>query len=552
MKSSSRQLPTPRLLATLCALLFTVTRIAAQESATAPTPVKLEFKVPMRDGVHLATDVWLPQTNGAFPVVMVRFPYNKDLGAGLGRDGCARGYAVVSQDTRGRFASEGENLPFRLDAPDGKDTLSWLLKQPWCGGQVATWGASAGAITQFQLAIDGTDPLAAQYLIVGAPNLYDVVYTGGVFRKALIEDWIRTTRYATNALAIWVGHPLYDDYWRAQDASRHYAAVNTPAIHVGGYWDIFAQATLDAFVGYQEQGGPGARGRQKLIFGPWAHAVLQDKVGDLTFPGGKNPPGNVHDAWRWFDRWLKGVANHADRDPAVTYYVLGDVTDPNAPGNTWRTADAWPPCPASPTPYYLQADRSLSTQKAAAAATLSYRHDPTHPIPTIGGGQLTLPAGPINQNPIESRDDLLVFTSEPLTEPTEVTGRVRARLWIESDAPDTDFFVRLCDVYPDGRSFNLCEGVLRARFRHGLDREQLLTPGEIQPLDIDCWSTSVIFNRGHRLRVHVSSSSAPGFDPNPNTGEPFRASDRARPARNTIHLGPDHPSHVLLPVVAAR
>ena len=233
-------------------------------------------------------------------------------------------------------------------------------------------------------------------------------------------------------------------------------------------------------------------------------------------------------------------------------YVLGDVTDPNAPGNTWRTADAWPPCPASPTPYYLQADRSLSTQKAAAAATLDYRHDPTHPIPTIGGIQLTLPAGPINQNPIESRDDLLVFTSEPLTEPIEVTGRVRARLWIESDAPDTDFFVRLCDVYPDGRSFNLCEGVLRARFRHGLDREQLLTPGDVQPLDIDCWSTSVIFNRGHRLRVHVSSSSAPGFDPNPNTGEPLRASDRARPARNTIHLGPDRPSHVLLPLVAAR
>jgi hypothetical protein len=138
-----------------------------------------------------------------------------------------------------------------------------------------------------------------------------------------------------------------------------------------------------------------------------------------------------------------------------------------------------------------------------------------------------------------------------LTQPTEVTGRVRAKLWIESDAPDTDFFVRLCDVYPDGRSFNLCEGMLRTRFRQGFDQEHFLTPGKIHALNIDCWSTSVIFNRGHRIRVHVTSSSAPGFDPNPNTGEPFRVSSHSRPARNTIHLGGEHPSHVLLPIIAA-
>jgi hypothetical protein len=523
-----------------------------QESSAAPTNVKLEFKVPMRDGIHLATDVWLPHTNGTFPVVLLRFPYNKNLGAGLGRDGCARGFAVVSQDTRGRFASEGENLPFLLDAPDGKDTLRWIGEQPWCNGRIATWGASAGAITQFQLAIDGTDPLAAQYLIVGAPNLYDVVYTGGVFRKSLIEDWIRTTGFATNALAIWVGHPRYDDYWRAQDASRHYNAVNTPAIHIGGYWDIFAQASLDAFVGYHEHGGPGARGRQRLVFGPWAHGVLQEKVGDLTFPGGKSPPGNVHDAWPWFDQWLKDDPDSTDETPAVTYYVLGDVTDPDAPGNTWRTARSWPPMPTTPTRFYLHQNRTLSTQTEQSHSTLTYHYHPTNPVPTIGGIQLTIPAGPINQNPIETRDDLLVFTSEALDKPAEVTGRVRARLWIESDAPDTDFFVRLCDVYPDGRSFNLCEGMLRARFRHGLDKEHLLVPGEIHPLDIDCWSTSIIFNKDHRIRVHVTSSSAPGFDPNPNTGEAFRASDRSRPARNTIHLGGEHPSHVVLPVVTVR
>jgi uncharacterized protein len=325
------------------------------DPATQPDPVRLQLKVPMRDGVKLATDVWLPHTNGAFPVVLLRFPYNKDLGAGLGRDGTARGYAVVSQDTRGRFASEGENLPFLLEAPDGKDTVTWIQEQPWCNGRIATWGASAGAITQFQLANAGPDLVDAQYLIVGAPNLYDVVYTGGVFRKALIEDWIRSTRFATNALDVWVSHPVYDDYWIAQDATRHYPNVNAAAIHIGGYYDIFAQATLDAFVGYQKHGGQGARGRQKLVFGPWAHGVLQEKVGDLTFPEAKTPPGNVHDAWRWFDRWLKDDANGVEGEPAVTYYVIGDVTDSNAPGNTWRTANSWPPFDISPTPFYLHA-----------------------------------------------------------------------------------------------------------------------------------------------------------------------------------------------------
>ena len=354
----------------LLAAHLTAAAVQPDPAAAPPAPAKLEFKVPMRDGVRLATDVWLPNTNGTFPVVVLRFPYNKALGAGLGRDGAARGYAVVSQDTRGRFASEGDNLPFLLDAPDGKDTLTWLAQQPWCNGRIATWGASAGAITQFQLAIGGTDPLAAQYLIVGAPNLYDVVYTGGIFRKALIEDWIRSTRFATNALSVWVAHPIYDDYWRAQDASRHYPQVNAAAIHVGGYWDIFAQATLDAFVGYQEHGGPGARGRQKLLFGPWAHGVLQEKVGDLTFAGGKNPPGNVHDAWRWYDRWLNENPNGADQDPAVTYYVIGDVTDPQAPGNTWRTANSWPPHQSPPPPFYLHPDRTLSPRSPASGSTM--------------------------------------------------------------------------------------------------------------------------------------------------------------------------------------
>lgn len=521
---------------------------AADEPAVVLAPVRQEHQVAMRDGVRLATDVWLSGTNGAYPVVLLRFPYNKANAAGLGRDGVARGYAVVAQDTSGRFASGGENLPFHRDVADGKDTVRWITEQSWCNGHIGTWGGSAGAITQFQLAVGGTGRLGAQYLVVGAPNLYDVVYTGGVFRKALIEDWLRGTQFASNALAIWESHPSYDAYWEARDASRHYERIETPAVHVGGYWDIFAQGTLDAFVGYQTQGGPGARGRQRLLMGPWAHAVLQEKVGELTFREGDRPPGEVADAWRWFDHWLRDRDNGVRTDAAVTYYVLGDATDPAAPGNEWRTSDRWPPVATINTAYYFHGDRSLAARVPGDSAPMTYTYDPRDPAPTVGGIQLTLPAGPMDQAAVESRDDVLVFTSAVLTAPLEVTGRVRARLWVSSDAPDTDFFVRLCDVYPDGRSFNLCEGMLRARFRHGLDREEMLVLGEAVPLDIDVWSTSVIFAPGHRLRVHVTSSSAPGFDPNPNTGEPFRSSDRVRVARNTVYVDAARPSQVLLPV----
>lgn len=510
---------------------------------------KQSFAVPMRDGLKLGTDVYLPATNGAFPVLLTRTPYNKALGTGQGEDGARHGYATVIQDTRGRFTSEGANLPFDSDVEDGFDTVEWILKQPWCNGKVGTFGGSAGAITQMQLASSGNTNVLSQHLTVGGPSLYfDVVYSGGVFRKALAEDWLRITRFSPDALKLWASHPSYDDYWQARDLTSRYDKVNAAAVHIGGYFDIFAQGTIDAFVGYQEGGGPGARGKQKLIMGPWTHGVFSEKAGELTFPHAKRPPNNVRDQWRWFDHTLKDVDNGINREPAVTYYVMGDTSDPNAPGNVWRTANQWPPVIATPTPFYLRADRTVSRSKPGPADPLTYTYDPTNPVPTVGGPELTIPAGPKDQRSVESRPDVLVFTSEPLAEPLEVTGRVRAKLWAASDAPDTDFFVRLCDVYPDGRSFNICDGRLRARFRESFTQEKLLKPGDVYEFDLDLWSTSIIFNQGHRLRVHVTSSSAPGFDPNPNTGEAFRHSAATRVARNTIYCDVARPSHVLLPV----
>jgi hypothetical protein len=511
---------------------------------------KETFMLPMRDGVKLATDVHKPagEISNALPVILARTPYNKNGLDGIGSEASRRGFIFVAQDCRGRFASEGENLPFNLDGSDGFDTLEWIAKQPWCNGKIGTWGGSAGAITQFQMVTSGTDKISSQHLTVGAPNLYDVVYIHGVFRKALVEDWLRGAQWGSNALPRWVAHPTYDDYWRERDLSRDYKRANAPALHIGGYWDIFAQATIDAFVGYQEKGGPKARGKQRLVMGPWSHGVNQDEVGELKFPNAKKPPGAVDDAWKWFDATLKGATFNPE--PAVSYYVIGDVTDSKAPGNVWRTADKWPPVKTTATKYFLHADRSLNTSTSAAgsASTLTYTYDPSNPAPTVGGIQLSIPAGPRDQKKVEERDDVLVFTTAPLTKPIEVTGRVRAKIWISTDVPDTDFIGRVCDVYPDGRSFNLCEGAIRARFRDGTDREAFMEPGKVYEIEIDLWSTSVIFNTGHRIRLQLTSSSAPGYDPNPNTGAPFRANTDTRKASVKLYVDPAHPSHLTLPV----
>jgi len=516
--------------------------------AGATVGAKETILIPMRDAVKLATDVHKPEGAGAWPVILGRTPYNKNGLDGIGAEAGRRGFVFVAQDCRGRFGSEGENLPFNLDGPDGFDTMEWIAKQPWCNGKIGTWGGSAGAITQFQIVAAGSDKVSSQHLTVGAPNLYDVVYVNGVFRKALVEDWLRGTQFSSNALPRWVAHPIYDDYWRERDVARDYKRANAPAVHIGGYWDIFGQATIDAFVGYQENGGPKARGKQRLVMGPWTHGVLQEKAGELKFPNGNKPPGHVDDAWKWFDLTLKGDGTNIDVGPAVTYYVIGDVNDPKARGNVWRTAAQWPPIKTTATKYFLQADRSLKTAKPETTETLSYIYDPANPTPTVGGPQLTIPAGPMNQSKVEERPDVLVFTTAPLTAPIEVTGRVRAQIWISTDAADTDLMAKLCDVYPDGRSYNLCEGAMRARFRDGRAQEKLLEPGQSYPIEIDLWSTSAIFNTGHRIRLQITSSSSPGNDPNPNTGAAFRANAETRKANVRIYMDPTRPSHLTLPM----
>ena len=243
-----------RLTAALWLLAATLTA-----STAAPATEKRSLMVPMRDGVKLATDEYLPATNGAFPALFGRSPYQKALLTGAGQDGARRGYAIVIQNTRGRLGSEGDNLPFEADGWDGKwdgyDTVERIVHQPWCNGKIGTFGGSAGAITQLLLAGSGNTNVISQHLTVGGPSLYfDVVYGGGILRKALVEDWLRITGFSPEALKLWVAHPDYDNYWRARELTHRYDKINAAAVHVGGYFDLFAQGTIDAFVGYQKQG----------------------------------------------------------------------------------------------------------------------------------------------------------------------------------------------------------------------------------------------------------------------------------------------------------
>ncbi len=519
---------------------------AAMSACAGPT------MVPMSDGVALATDVYLPEGEGPFPVVLARSFYGR--GAGLAEQFTTNGVAFVIQDTRGRGDSEGEDLVFHTDGwgerQDGADTVRWIREQPWCNGKVGTMGASALGIVQVLMA-PATPELTCQAIWVADSSFYGgLSYQGGVWRKELCEIWAENVGSAYR-LAEWKAHPTYDAFWEEYNAEAQAERITAPAVHVGGWWDIFQQGTINNFVTRQERGGEGARGNQKLIMGPWLHGKVQE-VGDLRLPDNYDFGFEAYSAG-FLGHWLTGVDTGVMDEPPVRYYTLGDVDDPEAPGNEWRTADAWPPFETVETPLYLHADGALRHDSPADAdASRTFTFDPADPVPTLGGANLNIPAGPFDQREIGPRDDVLKFVTEPLASPLEITGRVKVRLHVSTDAVDTDFTAKLIDVYPDGREILMLDGIRRLKFRNGFERPELLPPGEIAVLEIDLWSISLIFNKGHRIAVHVSSSNHPRFEVNPNNGDDFPSEGALRTAQNTVHLAAERPSALLLPVRPAE
>lgn len=510
---------------------------------------KTTHMVPMSDGTPLATDVVLPEGDGPWPVVLIRTPYNKNSLESLAKTfAIPRGYAVVIQDLRGRFESPGPDaVIFHNEGwgphQDGKDTFTWLVKQPWCNGHIATWGGSALGITQNMQAPVAPPELKAQYVSVAVSNVYaQGMYQGGAFRKSLVEGWLKSAGFDPENLEQMIAHPSYDDFWKEANAEPRASKVDAPAIYHGGWYDIFTQGTINSFLTVQQNGGPHAKGNCRLILGPWAHGPFDG----LKYPENSKEP-KAADAFRYFDHFARGIDNGADRDKPVHYYVMGDPETPDAPGNFWREAESWPP-PAERTNFYFHADGTLTREIPSDTASLSYDYDPDNPVPTIGGQNLMLPKGPMDQRPVEGRDDVLLFTTEKLAKPIEVTGPIHAKLYVTTDSPDTDFTVKLTDVYPDGRSMLVTDGILRCRYRETFESPTPMEPGHTYEITVDLWSTSLIFAPGHQIRVAVSSSNFPRFDANPNSGETSHAAKTKRVAHNTLLLSETCPSHIVLPI----
>lgn len=525
------------------------------QAATRPVEKKTE-KIAMRDGVKLATDIYLPSGAGPFPVILARTPYNRVTHNESAPGFAKGGYVFVNQDMRGRYESEGENIPFIGcgwgEHQDGVDTIEWIKKQPWCNGSIATIGGSAGGITQNLLAGAVPKGLKAQYISVAPTDMYsDASYIGGAFRKADVESWTNGNKFDPRALAINHAHPSYDDYWRANDTHTKFSVMNVPAVNIGGWFDMFAQGTIDQFIGRQHQGGEGSKGTQKLIMGPWHHGIGKMPAGELTFPDANRVPIR-YDPTRWFAHYLNGIDNGVEKEPAVAYYVMGDTSTQGAPGNEWRYADDWP-IPAKETPVYLTADKRVGLRAPEQAESFhEYTFDPANPCPTQGGHNLTIARGSMDQRKVEDREDAVVFTSEPLDKPVEVTGRLWAKVFVSSSAVDTDLSVRICDVYPDGRSMLMAEGIQRLRYRKSREKPEPLTPGKIEEVTVDCWSTSVIFNAGHRVRVMITSSNFPRFDVNPGTGKQWSEDGEMVKQTNRIYCDAEHPSRLLVPVPEAN
>lgn len=562
---------------------------------------RLGLAVPMRDGVRLSTDVYLPEDPGPFPVILIRTPYNNNLEAQV-QDAvyfAQRGYAVAIQDVRGRFDSEGEWSPFVHEAQDGYDTQEWCGTQPWSTGKVGTSGASYVALTQWLPAPLRNPHLAAMAPRVGFSNLYhNWVYTGGAFQLGFNLRWGAIQMHTrTNQVQYlwmppeqhlstlfwhlplitsdenagrrcefyreWMRHPAYDSYWeKLGNIERDYDQIDVPAYGVGGWYDVFLQSTLNNFMGVRARGySDRARRGQKVLVGPWIHDLgargTCSRTGDVDF----GPAALVNlreEELRWFDDWLRGIDTGITREPAVRVFVMG--------ANRWRTADEWPIPGTRYVEHYFHSggranslfgDGRLDRRRPEAEPPDRFGYDPRDPVPTLGGSTCCgeditpVPMGPRDQRPAEWRPDVLCYTTPPLPADVEVTGPIKVVLWAASTASDTDFTAKVVDVSPTGFAMNVAQGIIRARFRESWEAPTLLEPGRIYRYEIDCWSSSNCFLPGHRIRVEIASSNFPQFDRNPNTGHAFALDAELSPATQTVYHDAAHPSHIVLPVIDA-
>lgn len=602
-------------------------------------------RVRMRDGVHLATDVYRPARDGKplpgkFPTLIERTPYGRNIA--LHRDFTAldptpkaraevaaafvrHGYVVVFQDVRGRYDSEGQFIKYLSDGEDGFDTCAWITAQPWSDGKIGSMGLSYAAHTQVAMACMGPPSLKAMFVDCGG---FSNAYQGGIRQGGAFElkqvtwafnfglksptvqgDPRLLARLKTVDLKAWFAnmpwkkghsplslmpdyedyvyeqweHGVFDDYWKQVGiyAEGFYDRFPDAAMtHMSGWYDPYSQTATDNYVALSSRTEKPVR----LIMGPWTHGARSTSyAGDVEFG-----PGATLDAdagvdffsYRraWFDRTLKGIAPQKP-EPPVRIFVMGGGSGRKSPegrlshGGQWRSETSWPLPDQKLTPFYLQQEGKLDTRPPVAdTEPRTYRFDPQNPVPTIGGavtsGDPLFWGGGYDQRegatvygsrtpflPLDARPDVLVFQTDVLEEDVEVTGAIQAKLWIRSDAPDTDFTIKLIDVYPanadypDGYALNLTDGILRCRYRDSWETPRLMTPGQVYPITVKAFPTSNLFKRGHRIRLDISSSNFPRFDVNPNTGGAEGVELDWRVAHNGVYASAGRPSHVILPII---
>lgn len=543
-----------------CALLFFLSfpslfAVFAEEEPALPPKPSLTVAIPMRDGTTLPTDFYFPpeMKERTYPCLLLRNPSGKNAPQWLPLAALSQyGYVVAMQSSRSAIDLEGKSLPYWTDGwhglQDGYDTVEWLANSPYTNGKIGTLGYSAAGITQLLMAPTNPPSLKCQYISVAAASLYHhCLYNGGQIYKDLVENWLGLNAPDPGVHSFILGQPLFNHFWKHFDTRLVADRVNAPAIHATGWYDTFLAGAIEAFQARQQRGGPGARGNQKLLIGPWTHfwpSLGLTQLGDFEIPEvGLHPPIDLSYK-RWFDHYLKGIDNGIEREPAITYYVMGPFNGEPSSGNVWRHASSWP-VPHTPTPLYLCSENKLVKNVAEATSSkVSYVDDPLNPVPTLGGRNLFIDSGPKDQRSIESRSDVKVFTTEPLLEDIEVTGSVIAKIFFAADTPDTDLVVRLSDVYPDGRSILITDGIVRLGtlgYDKTLDR-----PCEVE---VDLASTSLVFAKGHRIRISLASSNYPRYEKNRNIGFFGTYTGEKQVAEHTIYFGGAYPSRLILPVV---
>lgn len=565
--------------------------------------------IPMRDGVVLRANVYRPETDNPVPALLCRLPYGKDIPANVivvldPVKATEAGYAVVYQDCRGRYKSDGQFTPFINEGADGFDSVEWLAAQSWCSGAVGMFGGSYHGSTQWLAAVERPPHLRAIAPFIAPSEVYEGnMYQGGAFQLGLAIWWaiymgmdaamrpgasgkpdvalvgrliaamdrigeayrhlplaelpILRDSGVTSYYFDWIKHSCDDEYWQSLAWNRRYQQIEVPALNMGCWYDLLVNGTLENFVRMREEGGSeSSRAGQRLLIGPWSHGYVGGYFVDRDF--GLMSAMEAIDLTgimvRFFNRHLKNEA--VAPEAPVKIFVMGE--------NRWRDEQEWPLARTQYQKWFLHstgdagnAGGGLSTVTPSEEPPDHYEYDPSDPCPTVGGPSL-LPglriaanAGPRDQCSVERRPDVLVYSSEPLTQPMEVTGPLSLALYAASSAPDTDFVARLCDVTPDGQSIILQEGILRARFREGTQQPKLITPGQVYEYRINLVATSIVFAPGHRIRVDITSSSFPRFDPNTNTGNPLGVDgpEDLRSAKQAIYHDAKRPSYILLPVI---